>query len=253
MPLLDHFHPPLSPGRHWESFHAKWANTISDALNGTLLPPGYFSEIQVHVGSRVEVDIGTFVGVRPAPPLAPGDSGGGTATMTAPVEVWAPPAPQMVMPAFFPDSVQVLVYNMEGGYTLVAAVELVSPGNKDRNEARSSFAAKCVTYLREGVGLITIDTVTSRSANLHNEVIQLLGTGEQFLLPNDNLRAAAYRPTRREVSRDQPLVEQIEVWHSDLAVGQNLPTLPLGLDRGIMVPLDLETTYTDARQRSRLG
>jgi hypothetical protein len=253
MPLLDHFHPPLSSGRHWESFHAKWANTISDALNVSLLPPGYFSEIQVHVGSRVEVDVGTFVGVHPAPSAVAGDSGGGTATITAPVEVWAPPGPQMVMPAFFPDSVQVLVYNTEGGYTLVAAVELVSPGNKDRQEARSSFAAKCVAYLREGVGLITLDIVTSRRANLHNELISLLGAGRQFLLPDEHLRAAAYRPTRREVSRDQPLVEQIEVWHSDLAVGEGLPTLPLGLDKGIMIPLDLEATYTDARQRSRLG
>lgn len=24
MPLLDHFHPPLSDERHWESFHAAW-------------------------------------------------------------------------------------------------------------------------------------------------------------------------------------------------------------------------------------
>ena len=251
MPLLDHFHPPLSPGRHWESFHAQWAGAVANALNSKL-PPGYFSEIQVHVGSRVEVDIGTFVGVRPAPPSAQLDAGGGTATLTAPVQVWAPPAPQMVMPAIFPDSVEVLVYNMESGYTLVAAVELISPGNKDREDARSSFAAKCVTYLREGVGLITIDIVTARRANLHNELIQLLGTGEQFLLPDDHLRAVAYRPTRRDVGRDKPLVEQIEVWHADLAVGQKLPLLPLGLDRGLMVPLDLEATYTDARLRSRL-
>ena len=251
MPLLDHFHPPLSPARHWESFHAKWANAISDTLNESLLPPGYFSEIQVHVGSRVEVDIGAFVGVRPGPP-SPGDLGGGTATLTAPVAVWAPPAPQMTMPAIFPDSVQVLVYKTEGGFTLVAAVELVSPGNKDREDARSSFAAKCVAYLREGVGLVTIDIVTSRRVNLHNELIQLLGVGERFLLPNDALRAAAYRPTRREVSREQSLVEKIEVWHSDLGVGQKLPTLPLALDRGIMVPLDLEGTYTDTLRRSRI-
>jgi hypothetical protein len=25
MPLLDHFRPPLSGSRHWESFHAAWA------------------------------------------------------------------------------------------------------------------------------------------------------------------------------------------------------------------------------------
>ena len=29
MPLLDHFHAPLSPQRHWESFHVNWAGAIA--------------------------------------------------------------------------------------------------------------------------------------------------------------------------------------------------------------------------------
>src|ERR1700729_3893566 len=33
MPLLDHFHPPLSATRHWESFHASWATGIMATLN----------------------------------------------------------------------------------------------------------------------------------------------------------------------------------------------------------------------------
>jgi len=33
MQLLDHFHPPLSMVRHWESFHARWAAAIADVLN----------------------------------------------------------------------------------------------------------------------------------------------------------------------------------------------------------------------------
>jgi len=44
MPLLDHFHPPLAPRRHWESFHVNWAGAIADALNESLLPEGYFAE-----------------------------------------------------------------------------------------------------------------------------------------------------------------------------------------------------------------
>ena len=30
MPLLDHFHPPLSERRHWEAFHSRWAGAIAD-------------------------------------------------------------------------------------------------------------------------------------------------------------------------------------------------------------------------------
>ena len=43
VPLMDHFHPPLHPRRHWESFHVTWAGAIADALNETLLPDGYFA------------------------------------------------------------------------------------------------------------------------------------------------------------------------------------------------------------------
>jgi hypothetical protein len=155
------------------------------------------------------------------------------------------------MPALYPDSVEALVYNSEA--VLVGAIELISPGNKDRPETRRSFAAKCATYLQQGVGLVTIDVVTERHANLHNELVDLLGLGDEFLLPPDPLFAVAYRPIRREVKRDEPLVEQTHVWPAVLRVGEKLPLLPLALDRRIVLPLDLEASYTDARQRSRLG
>ena len=80
MPLLDHFHPPLSNTRHWESFHARWAAAIADALNEDLLPPGYFAEEQVHVGSRVEIDVATFD--RGASSARGAAAGGGTATLS---------------------------------------------------------------------------------------------------------------------------------------------------------------------------
>jgi hypothetical protein len=241
MPLLDHFHPPLSAYRHWEAFHARWAGSISDSLNNDLLPAGYFAEAQVHVGSRVEIDVASFDanGSERAGALR-----GGTAIL--PAQVWAPPAPAQVMPAIFPDSLEVLLFNSEAGPTLVAAVELVSPGNKDRAETRRAFATKCASYLQQGVGLMIVDVVTNRQANLHNELVHLLEKSDQFLLPPELLYATAYRPVRR------PANDQIEIWTATLAVGQSLAVLPLALDKGICVPLDLEATYTEACQRSRL-
>ncbi len=245
MPLLDHFHPPLYPGRHWESFHAQWAASIASALNGSLLPSGYFAETQTHVGSRVEVDVATFEGNR-SPSPAPSD-GGGVATMTAPAKVWAPPSADFVMPGVFPDSVEVLLFNTEAGLTLVAAVELVSPGNKDRAETRRAFAAKCASYLQQGIGLMIVDIVTNRQANLHNELVDLLEVGPAYHILPDPLYATAYRPIRR------PNADQIEVWHSAITIGGPLPLLPLPLDKGQVIPLDLEPTYAEACQRSRLG
>ncbi|HZL34652.1 MAG TPA: DUF4058 family protein [Tepidisphaeraceae bacterium] len=246
MPLLDHFHPPLRVARHWESFFACLAIAISDALNGPSLPEGYFAETEMHIGSRVEVDVATF-----ELPFASERTGalreeeGGVAT--APAAVWAPPAADMSMPAIFPDSAEVLVYSNRAGPVLAAAIELISPGNKDRPEARRGFAAKCATYLQQGIGLIIVDIVTDRHANLHNELIGLLEVGEKFLISPDDLYAVAYRPIRRTN------IERIDVWPAALAVGKQLPLLPLALDRDICLPLDLEAAYTEARQRSRLA
>jgi Protein of unknown function (DUF4058) len=242
MPLLDHFHPPLSGVRHWESFHAAWAGSIADALNRDLLPEGYFAEEHVHVGSRVEIDVATFDGGEDGADT--GASGSGALTLVA--RPWAPPAPTEQWPALFPDSIEVLVFSAEAGPTLVAAVELVSPGNKDRPEYRQAFVQKCATYLRQGVGLIVIDVVTTRAGNFHGELAALIGA-ETARRPNEPLYAAAYRPVRR------PDVEQTDVWTEELAVGRPLPVLPLALDKALTVPVDLDATYTLACQRRRIS
>src|SRR5438552_2212873 len=141
MPLLDHFHPPLHPQRHWESFHTTWAGAMADLLNQRLLPPGYFDEEQVNRGARVEIDVATF---QESSHSAAARPNAGTATVASPA--WAPAEPALVMPASFPTSFEVLVFQSEGGTNLVAAVELVSPGNKDRRDQRRAFAVKCGSY-----------------------------------------------------------------------------------------------------------
>ena len=50
MPLLGHFHPPLSDRRPWESFHTTWASALADSLNQDVLPEGYIALEQVHAG-----------------------------------------------------------------------------------------------------------------------------------------------------------------------------------------------------------
>ena len=113
----------------------------------------------------------------------------------------------------------------------MAAIELVSPGNKDREGHRHAFAIKCASYLCQGVSLVVIDIVTSRQANLHDEMMQILGHGNAFALPSETaLYAVAYRP----IVRDQQ--EQIEVWPSPLEVGRNSARAPPGAERRTLSP-----------------
>lgn len=235
MPLLDHFLPPLSSSRHWGSFHARWASAIADALNA-VLPLGFFAEVQVHVGSRVEVDVAAFE--EEAVSQAWTGSVGGVALAEAPV--WVAPPPTLTMPLVFPDQVEALVYS--DANVLVGAVELISPGNKDREETRTAFASKCATYLHEGVGVVVVDIVTSRVADLHGELMALLGGSRT----DHHLYAAAYRPSRR---RD---VGRLDVWVEPLKVGGPLPALPLALGPRLTLRLDLNATYQDACRHSRL-
>src|SRR5437016_13065507 len=224
MPLLDHFHPPVSERRSWEGFHGLWAAALVEKLNRDVLADEYFADMHVHIGSQVEVDIATLEASG-----ARGQTGSATATALAPA--WAPPATELILPFLFPDDIEVQVFATVTGATLVAAIELVSPGNKDRPEARRAFAAKCVSYLTRGIGLIVVDIVTNRLANLHNEVIGLLGHGEPFLLaPSATMYAVAYRPSR------QPSGDQIELWPKPLSLGQPLPLMPLALRNAGVVP-----------------
>jgi hypothetical protein len=146
-----------------------------------------------------------------------------------------------------PDDLEVLVRDQTDDARLVAVVELVSPRNKDRDDSRRAFAAKCAAYLQRGVGLVVLDIVTSRQFNLHNEMVRMLNWGEASLMPSDDLLyAAGYRPVRRQETN------QIDVWPNPLSIGQSLPVVPLALRGASAVPLDLEATYNDACQRSRL-
>ncbi len=242
MPLLDHFHPPLLGHRHWEGFHGRWAAAMADMLNENL-PQEYFAEFQVTVGTRVEVDVGTFAENGESEASLP--HGTSTAVQT---RVWTPPTPIAVMPAIFPDDFEVQVFSSAAGPTLVAAIELVSPGNKDRDDARRAFAAKCVAYLQRGIGLMIVDIVTSRHANLHDELMALFGHTAGFMFPTPTpLYATAYRPAHREERNE------IDLWRESLALGQPLPTLPLAV-RGLgCFPIDLEGTYMEARKRGRIG
>jgi hypothetical protein len=242
MPLLDHFHPPLSAERRWESFHSSWATKLADALTEHWLPPNYVAEEHAHLGPSIEIDVGTFE----REGSATGEEGSG-AVAAADTKVWAPLAADGVLAAVFPDTFEVRVLSMDTGPKLVAAIELISPGNKDRLAERRAFATKCASYLYQGISVIIVDIVTSRRANLHNDILGVLEAPETLQLPPTlSLYAVAYRPLRRAEG------DTIDVWRSPLALGQALPTLPLGLRADLAIPVDFEATYAEACLRKRL-
>lgn len=229
MPLLDHFHPPLHGPRRWEGFHHAWAANIAQHLNREVLPPEFFAESEISLGPTLEIDVANVE-------LTNGRESSGAATATA---VWTPVKPALVFPVDFArlEVCEVRIYEDLGGAQLRAAIELVSPANKDRPGSRRTFAAKCAGYLKQAVSVVLIDVVTERTANLHEELLSVLDISQPAWESKTQLYAIAYRPV--PVQKQQ----RIEAWPEVLTLGQPLPELPLWLKLDLCVPLHLEETY----------
>ena len=205
MPLLDHFRPPLRGPRHWEGFHLAWAVNIAQHLNREVLPAEFFAEPETSLGPTLEIDVAGFE-------EGNGREAAGTTTGTA---VWAPAKPLLTFPVDFShlDFCEVRVYEELGGPQLRAAIELVSPANKDRPGSRRTFAAKCAGYLKHAVSVVIVDLVTERTANLHADLLEALEVSEAAWESSTQLYAVAYRPV--PVQKQQ----RIEAWPEVLTLG----------------------------------
>lgn len=146
------------------------------------------------------------------------------------------------------DGAAVNVFADAGDPHLAAAVELVSPRNRDRPAARQAFAVKCVGYLQQGSSIVVVDTVTTRRADMNAAVLSLLGVDAAATALPPGLGAVSYRA----VGRDEES-QQLQLWPAPLTLGQPLPTLPLWIAADLSVPLDLDASYqaacTDLRIR----
>ena len=240
MPLRNHFIPPLSLTHPWGGVHGTWATTIAQQLNGGVLPARYYAVPTVELGGPVEIDIATLEDAS-----GPAPAGAGPA-----LQPWTPPAPALTLAVDFSgvDTIEVQVFYDEGGPRLAAAIELVSPKNKDRPATRRAFAVKCASYLQQAASVTVIDVVTARHANLHAEFLQTLNLGNGALWQSPSgLYAVAYRMVRQDER------STVEVWPEALTLGAPLPRLPLWLGTDFSVPLDLEASYLSACTSLRIA
>jgi hypothetical protein len=235
MPLRDHFRPPVSLQATWDALHGMWPAEIVRQLRQRL-PQGYVAAPTVHPGSQVEVDVATYER-NDAPRLQRTDDDGPQTT------AWGPPEPTIAVETEVPDfdDYSVRIYDAERGRQLVATVELVSPGNKDRPEKRNAFVAKCAALLQKRVAVSIVDVVTARQFNLYAELLQFLGQSDLTLgepLPPLYAVSCRWRPLEKRML--------LQTWSHTLVLGQPFPTLPLWLTGRMAVPLDLEVSYEQA-------
>ena len=230
--LQDHFHPPFSNGFGWKGLHGQWARVLVADLNERL-PEGWRAESDVRF--EIEVDVGVL------------DEQDREGSYEKPEQLTTfPPPVATIAFALNTDVVEVRVINDSYSPSLVGAIELVIPANKDRPETRQAFVSKCVSLLGQGAGLIVMDVVTTRRANLHAILLERLGEPDPDL--TSSLYATAYHPTVGPGSSQGAL----EIWEEGVRVGAPLPTLPLYLRIGPTLGIDFNSSYVRACRELRI-
>ena len=155
MPLHD-----WSKLKGWSGLHIYWMVNICDDIKSKL-PPGF----RAYLGTSPIVAIDDPPG---QPDVSVRHTNGGTQGTLEPNE----------SDPFQPDwegqvatiEADVSVYIERNG-RLIAAVELVSPGNKDGSEKRSTYTSRYLGYLTNGVHLLFVEdqAVRAFAVELHQD------------------------------------------------------------------------------------
>jgi hypothetical protein len=242
MPLRDHFRSPLDDVHSWDELHGGWPMMIVRQLS-EVLPEPYFAAPGVHLGTLYEVDIGTFRDQASEAEQVDGAAGeGGVAVAT-----YAPPT--LTLEPRLPDQdvYEVRIYDSRRQRRLVAAIEIVSPSNKDRPENRAVFIAKVATLLKHGICVSLVDVVSTSDFNLYAELLSFL-EGADPALGDDP--PPIYAVTAR--LRYEGRVRLMDNWYYPLTLGQPLPTLPVWLNETWAVSLELEASYEETCRTLRI-
>ncbi len=226
----------------FHDFHHEWISTIKRALNSGLLPPDYYA-LAEQVAGGLHPDVLALETTRPdsAPPKGNGApisaerEGGGIALATTPPKVRFTMA--IETEAYTRKRNRVVIRHRSGD-DMVAMVEIVSPGNKSNRHGLVSFVAKTTELLDAGIHLLVIDLFPPGRRDpqgIHAAIWSRYDEDSEFRLPDGlPLTVAAYRG-----GVPAAFVEAV-------AVGQDLPDMPLYLTTNGYVLVPLEATYRAA-------
>ena len=129
----------------------------------------------------------------------------------------------------------------------MAAIEVVSPGNKASRADVQEFLGKALLLLRDGVHFMFVDVISDPAKSIREPLLERIGI--EAAASEARLWASSYCSLPAE--EPQPHVT-IREWARELAIGQPLPTLPLFLHRDeFRVMVDLESAYQETIRGGR--
>jgi hypothetical protein len=223
----------------YHHFHSLWIGELSKALNSGLLPPAYYAMAEQHAAGVV-ADVltlehtGTGAGGNRAPP--PEDDGG-VALLEAPPKV---AVTEKASGAWYASQRRTLTVRHTSGDTIVAMIEILSPGNKASQDKLEEFVHKAYQTLSRGIHLLLVDLFPPGSfdpqgihGELRRELVLEREEGE-WPVPGKPLTLAAY-----EAPEPRAYVEPV-------AIGDTMIDMPLFLQWRRYINVPLEKTYLAA-------
>lgn len=229
MPLHD-----WTDDRGWDSVHPLWINALLFWVQERL-PPGY----RAYLGSVPGLSIAAEPG-RPDLALRAWRPQAEQATKAEEV-----PQPDFQAVALLHPEPPAALHVFRDGQ-LVAAIEVVSPRNKDRPSSREFYRNRYLGYLWSGVHLMLVD--------VHRQppgfsFVEAIAAELQCQFP------VGLPPHAVSFNVGGPTPEGgqfLDGWYRSLVVGEPLPTLPLVLTAEQTLSIDLEHTYAEAARRAYL-
>ncbi len=213
-------------------FHQDWSIEIARTLNRGILPVGLAALVEQRAGIK-EPDVLAIEGfetISESASAALDNNSGGVATLEAPAASMVQRSTNEV----YSDRANRIVIRHHLG-TIVAIIEIVSPGNKDRTAAVRDFVEKTVDFMRAGIHVLVIDLFppTVRDpASLHKLIWDEI-EDVPFELPQGRQRLlVSYQTGSEKVAYIEPL-----------GVGEPLPEMPLFLTSRLHIKVPLESTY----------
>ncbi len=216
-------------------FHCSWITELGKALNGGILPSGYYA-----LAEQEAFDVGPDVLTLKSPGTG-GSEGrsihqGGTAVKESPPKVhFTDTASEAVHYAL---KRRKLVIRHSSGDEIVALIEILSPGNKARNHALERFIDKALSALYHGYHLLIIDLLPPGPYDpqgIHGALWAEVKDAPFTLPAGKTLTLAAYAAGPATKAYIEPV-----------AVGSSLPPMPLFLEEDRYVDAPLEETYLEA-------
>jgi hypothetical protein len=227
MPLHD-----WRDDRGWNSLHIVWQAQLLDWVQPRL-PAGYRAYLGSVPALTIDVPNGKpDLGVRRWQPE--------TSEARVSASTGSPEPDTEAVAVFELDPQTAVHIDLHG--RLVAAIEIVSPRNKDRPDARERYLGRYLGYVRQGVHLLLVDVLPKPADFSFADAIAASLKFPQGLCPVPF--AVSYR-----VGESVPDGTVIGVWRRPVHVGQALPTIPLALTIRDSIPIDLEHTYHEAARR----